>query len=127
MDLVEGQEPGAMTHAPTIRAMGVVRRLGRAGPGLRGQLPSHRGMPAVGTYLETPHPGTQLQPVHPMFAARARSFNFVVYGPTVPVRTTIGVCPYCEEQTLQKEVYDVLDEGAIVVFMVSCTVCNKDV
>lgn len=54
-------------------------------------------------------------------------FNFVVYGPTVPVRTTIGVCPYCEEETVHKEAYDMLEAGAVVVYMTTCTVCNQDV
>jgi len=45
----------------------------------------------------------------------------------VPVRTAIGICPYCEEETLQKEVYDTLEEGAVVVYMTTCAVCNKDI
>jgi hypothetical protein len=44
----------------------------------------------------------------------------------MPVRTTVGVCPYCEEETLQKEAYDELADGAVVVYLTTCTVCNKD-
>ena len=63
----------------------------------------------------------------PTACAKAHSFTFVAYGPTVPVRTTIGLCPYCEDETLQKEVYDTLDDDAVVVYMATCTMCNKDV
>ena len=44
----------------------------------------------------------------------------------MPVRTATAICPYCEEQTLQKEVYDALDDGAVEVYMTTCTVCNWD-
>jgi hypothetical protein len=45
----------------------------------------------------------------------------------VPVRTVVGSCPNCECVTHQKEVYETLADGTVVLYVTTCIVCNKDV
>ena len=53
-------------------------------------------------------------------------FTLVIYGPHVPVRTVIALSHHCDEMTSQKEVYENLADGTAVVYVKTCTVCNKD-
>ena len=45
----------------------------------------------------------------------------------MPVRLDVGFCLYCEENTLQKQVYETRADGTTEVYMKTCTICTKDV